>query len=75
MNRIKKEFRKRGFMLECDYEYMPYYLNGNSVQDPGYILLEGIRVISDQAKVFAFLNIGCEIHTMQRDGSIRFDFE
>lgn len=75
MNRIKKEFKKRGFKLESDYEYMPYFLNGKSVQDRGYILLEGIRVIADQAKIFRFLNIGCEIHTMQRDGSIRFDFD
>jgi hypothetical protein len=24
MNRIKKEFRKKGFLIEEDYPYMPY---------------------------------------------------
>ena len=75
MNKIKKEFKRRGFKLESDYDHMPFYLNGKSWSDPGYILLEGVRVISDQAKIFRFLNIGCEIYTLQRDGSLEFDFD
>lgn len=74
MNRIKKEFKKRGFKLENDYVCMPYYLKGKFVNDRGYILLEEVRVIPDQAKLVRVLNIGIEIHTLRRDGSIAFDF-
>lgn len=74
MNRIKKEFKKRGFNLENDYVCMPYYLKGK-FGDRGYILLEEVRVISEQAQLFRVLNIGIETHTMRRDGSVAFDFD
>lgn len=74
MNRIKKEFKKYGFKLENDYEHLPFYLKGNSFMDRGYILLYGVQVISEQAKLVRFLNIGVEVNTMNRDGSVDCNF-
>lgn len=74
MNRIKKEFKKRGFKLENDYEYLPYYLKGKSVMDRGYVILDAVQVVREQAMLVRVLNIGIEIYSMQRDGSINFDF-
>ena len=74
MTRLKKEFKKRGFKLECDYDHMPYYLNGKSFMDRGYVLLFGVQVIREQAQLIRMLNIGTEVYSIQRDGSIDFDF-
>lgn len=39
MNRFKKELRKRGYQLECDYPYLPF--DG----------IETVRVISEVAMI------------------------
>ncbi len=72
MNRLKKEFKKKGMLLENDYPFMPYYLKGKSCFEPGYILLDGITVKPD-AKLIRYLNIGIEINRLNRDGSISSD--
>ena len=43
MNRFKKELRKHGVKLECDYEMLPYE------RDAGF--LEGVVVDAEQCKV------------------------
>lgn len=70
MNRVKKELRKKGLKLESDYPYLPFYIKGNSIFEPGYIFVDEIRVDSEKATLYRFLNIGRETHTMQRDGSV-----
>lgn len=74
MNRLKKEFKKRGMRLESDYPSMPHYIRGKSCFEPGYILIAGI-VVRPDAVLIRYLNIGIEIYRLNRDGSIRYDFE
>ena len=58
MNRVKKEFKKRGFLLENDYPQMPFYLKGKSCFEPGFVSIESIGV---QSNVYTrCLNIGIE---------------
>ena len=42
MNRLKKEIRKKGIMLECDYPYLPF--NG----------IEAVKVNSEQATLSTY---------------------
>lgn len=74
MNRVKKEFKKKGLLLEHDYPYMPYYLKGKSCFEPGYLLLDGV-VVKPDGVLIRYLNIGTEIYRLNRDGSISCDFE
>ena len=75
MNRIKKEFRKKGLKLECDYPYLPFYIKGNSIFERGYIFVDEVRINSETATLYRFLNIGRETHTMQKDGTIKCNFD
>jgi len=75
MNRVKKEFRKKGIRLECDYPTLPYYLKGKSCFEPGYIFVDGVTVDSKTATVKRFLNIIVEKYTLQRNGDIKKDYE
>lgn len=44
MNRFKKELRKNGVMLECDYPWLPY-------EHRGCPALEGVHVDSEKCTV------------------------
>lgn len=70
MNRVKKEIRKRGFKLENDYPFLPYYIKGSSPFEPGNICLEGVTVNSERATFTQYFNVICLSYTMHRDGEI-----
>lgn len=73
MNRVKKEFKKCGFLLENDYPQMPYYLKGKSCFEPGFVLIESIGV---QSNVYTrCLNIGIEKYRLNRDGNVSVMFD
>lgn len=72
MNRVKKEFKKKGLLLENDYPFMPYYLKGKSCFEPGYIVLESV-VVRPEGVLVRYLNVGIEIYRLHRDGSISFE--
>lgn len=72
MNRVKKEFKKKGLLLENDYPFMPYYLKGKSCFEPGYIVLESV-VVRPEGVLVRHLNVGIEIYWLHRDGSISFE--
>ncbi len=70
MNRVKKELRSKGIKLECDYEYMPYFIKGKSIFEPGYIFIDGITVDSETATVKVYLNVIVETYKLLRNGEI-----
>ena len=70
MNRLKKELRRRGIKLECDYMEMPYFIKGKSIFEPGYIFIDGITVDSETATVKVFLNVIVETYRLLRNGDI-----
>ena len=72
MNRFKREIRKK---VKLDFPYLPFYLKGKSVFETGYIFVDGIVVDSEKATAYRFLNIGTEVYTMHRDGTVKYDFE
>lgn len=74
MNRVKKEFKKNGLLLESDYPSMPHYIKGKSCFEPGYILLDSV-VVRPEGVLIRYLNIGIEIYRLNRDGSINATFE
>lgn len=75
MNRVKKEFRKKGIRLECDYPTLPYYIKGKSCFEPGHIFVDMVTVNSEVAIVRRYLNVITEKYTLQRNGSIKEDWE
>lgn len=75
MNRVKRELRKKGIRLESDYPYLPYFIKGNSIFEPGYIFIDGVSVNSETATVKVYLNTITQIIKLQRDGSLEDDFE
>lgn len=70
MNRVKKEFRRKGIKLDCDYPEMPYFIKGKSIFEPGYIFIDGITVDSETATVKVFLNVIVETYRLLRNGDI-----
>ena len=70
MNRVKKEFRRKGYKLDYDYPEMPYFINGKSIFEPGYIFIDGITVDSETATVKIFLNVIVETYRLLRNGDI-----
>ena len=64
MTRLKKEFRKRGLKLECDFEWLPY--NG----------IETVEVDVEKAMLKIYHNsFGWSFCTMTRDGNLRYSDE
>ena len=57
MNRFKRELRKHGQKLECDYPTMPFYLKGKSPFDVGNICIEGIVANAENCTVTTFYNV------------------
>ncbi len=74
MNRLKKEFRKHELKLESDYDMLPFFINGKSIFDRGYIFIDAIVVNSETATLYRYLNIGVEVFTIQRDGTVAYNF-
>ena len=70
MNRVKKEFRRKGIKLECDYMEMPHFIKGRSIFEPGYIFIDGITVDSETATVKVYLNVIVETYKLLRNGDI-----
>lgn len=70
MNRLKRELRRRGVKLESDYLCLPFYVKGKSFLDPGYICVEGVRVISETCTVVTFYNLGDVHETLTRSGEL-----
>ena len=50
MNRFKKELRKRGIKLECDYPYLPFDVSES-------VTLEAVTVRPDQAYISCYYNV------------------
>lgn len=75
MNRIKKEFRRKGLKLECDYEHLPYYIKGQSCFDVGNICIESVAVKSETATAVVITNTMVEIITMGRDGQLTSEWD
>lgn len=50
MNRFKKELRKRGIKLECDYPYLPF--------EEKSIMIEGITVGNETCLLYQHANVG-----------------
>ena len=60
MTRYKKELRKRGYMLEIDYPYMPY-ITGNSM-----IISIKTRIKFDKIVIFTITFNGYSIEFIDR---------
>lgn len=58
MTRFQKEIRKRGIKTEKDYPWLPYDLDGVSI--------EGIVVNSEKCRVKIFYNVGTMVTTFSR---------
>lgn len=58
MTRFQKEIRKRGIKTEKDYPYLPYDINGGTI--------EGIVVNSEKCRVKIYYNVGTMITTFSR---------
>ena len=67
MNRVKKELRKRGIKLECDYEYLPCDLGKLG---GGALFIEAVRVDSEKAIVTEYYNVDVCKTIMDRQGEI-----
>lgn len=75
MNRVKRELRKRGIKLECDYPTLPYFIKWNSIFEPGYIFVDGVSVNSETATARVYLNVIVEIFRIQRNGELERNWE
>lgn len=75
MNRFKKYVRSKGFKLNQDYPWLPYFIKGKSIFEPGYIFVDGVSVNSEKCTVIRHLNILDEINKFNRDGSVTMDFD
>ena len=73
MNRFTKEIRKRGIRIESDYDHMPHYIRGHFLS-PGYIVLEAVEVLPEQACVVRVYNTIVEIIDLQRNGLLQFRY-
>lgn len=51
MTRVKKELRKRGAKLECDYDTLPFWVPGC-----GYAV-EGVSVNVEEATYMIYVNV------------------
>ena len=71
MNRLKKEIRKKGIKLSCDYPCLPYYIKGRSCFEPGHIFIEDVFVNSERATITQFYNVMDIVYQVNRDGSIK----
>ena len=61
MNRFKKEIRKRGYTMACDYyPYLPYPLTES-------VYLESIIVSTEQASIYRCYNVATEKITFMRN--------
>ena len=74
MNRLKKELKKKGIKLECDYKWLPYYTKGDFGK-PGNICVEGVSVVSNTATVYIFYNVIVEKLTMNRSSELVKQYE
>ena len=72
MNRFKREIRKK---VKLDFPYLPFYLKGNSPFEVGNIMVDDVSVNTEKATAYRHLNIGTEVYTMRRDGTVKYDFE
>lgn len=63
MNRFKKELRRKGIKLECDYLWLPFEVSKN-------IYLEDVYVDSQRATWTEFYNVIDERYQLNRDGTI-----
>ena len=70
MNRFKKELRKKGIKLGCDYPCLPYFIKGKSVFEPGYIFVDGVHVNAEKATVTTYYNVIWQTEKMLRDGTL-----
>lgn len=63
MNRFKKELKKRGVMLEQDYDYLPYPVDK-------HVVLEGVVVNAETATVATYYNTIALFDHYGRDFSV-----
>lgn len=62
MNRFKKELRRKGIKLECDYLWLPYEENG--------VFVEAVSVNSTGARWTEYTNVMATCFQLERNGSI-----
>ena len=75
MNKLKKELRRKGIKLNCDYDVLPYPIKGKSPFNPGYISIEDVTVNSEKAEVFVCYNTISSRISLNRDGSLTETWE
>ena len=68
MNRFKKELRKKGVKLECDYPMLPCLIKGKPFE-PGYIFVDGVSVDAEKAEFTVHLNILDQRTRVLRNGN------
>lgn len=75
MNRVKKEIRRKGIRLECDYPWLPYYIKGNSPFEPSNICLGAVVVKSETAEIYEYLNVIVSHYRLSRNGNLEEIFD
>lgn len=75
MNRVKKEFRRKGIKLNCDYPWLPFFIKGESIFETGYIFVDEVRIDSENAVAYRYLNVLVQKITLERNGNLNYDCE
>lgn len=68
MNRLKKELRKKGIKLACDFNFLPFEVSHSS-----HIYIDDIIVNTEHASVTIVYNTLIDTVILKRDGSFAFD--
>ena len=68
MNRFKKELRKKGIKLACDFDFLPFEVSHSS-----HIYIDDIVVNTERASVTTIYNTLVDTIILKRDGSLMLD--
>lgn len=65
MNRFKKELRRKGIKLECDYLWLPFEADG--------VFIRAIHVDASKAQCFVFTSAMVTRYRMNSNGTFTID--
>lgn len=68
MNRLKRELRKKGIKLACDFEFLPF-----EVSHSNNIYIDDVIVNTENASITIVYNTLIDTVILKRDGSFAFD--
>lgn len=68
MNRFKKELRKKGIKLACDFEFLPF-----EVSHSNNIYIDDVIVNTENASITIVYNTLVDTVILKRDGSLWLD--